>query len=494
MVLFVMFYQLRTYRRLRHFKGPPSAAWFEFWHINAIMSLRSHEKYRDVTDKYGSIARIGPNDIITTSPDLLLHMSSVRSAYNRALWYNRASRIEPGRDHIFSTVDDDLHMKRRKQMSPGYSGKENPGLEASVDEMIVEFVQLIRSRYISTTEKSKPMDLARKVQFLTLDVISLIGFGKPFGMLQQDADVDGYIAGFEKVFPSITAACAWGFLPVLQWPPLAKLIGPSEKDRSGVGKLMGTLRRLVDDRLAKPLDGRSDMIAAFTRQGLEREELFTETFLQLIAGSDTTATTIRSVMLYIITHRRVYQKLQSEIDNAVASGLVLRDGGVITKSQAEALPYLNATIREGMRIHPPVTDIVPKVVPAGGDTVLVDGKSVYLPGGTAVGYCVLGLNRRKDLFGDDVEQFRPERWLIDEGPSAPARFDAMKRTTDLIFGHGRYQCLGKPIAWMEMNKAIFELVRNFEWAIACPEKPWVSKNYMGIFLQREMWVTVTERV
>jgi cytochrome P450 len=69
---------------------------------------------------------------------------------------------------------------------------------------------------------------------------------------------------------------------------------------------------------------------------------------------------------------------------------------------------------------------------------------VFLPGGTNVGYCVLGLNRNKEIFGDDVKMFRPERWLTeDEGKST-----AMKRTTGLIFGYGKYQCLGKPIAWL----------------------------------------------
>lgn len=43
----------KTYKRLSHFKGPFGAGWWEVWHIRAILSLRSHEKYREVTDKYG---------------------------------------------------------------------------------------------------------------------------------------------------------------------------------------------------------------------------------------------------------------------------------------------------------------------------------------------------------------------------------------------------------------------------------------------------------
>ena len=69
----------------------------------------------------GSIARIGPNDLLTSSPELLAHMSAVRTPYTRAAWYYRATRVEPGKDHIFSQVDEEKHMKRRQQMAAGVS-------------------------------------------------------------------------------------------------------------------------------------------------------------------------------------------------------------------------------------------------------------------------------------------------------------------------------------------------------------------------------------
>ncbi|KAF2727110.1 benzoate 4-monooxygenase cytochrome-like protein P450 [Polyplosphaeria fusca] len=484
--------KVRTYMRLRQFKGPFSTGWSEVWHVRAILSLRSHEKYREVTDKYGPISRIGPNDLITTSPELLMQMNTVRSPYTRAAWYNRSSRVEVGKDHIFSLIDEDKHTKRRQQMSPGYSGKENLSLEPSIDGRVQDLVELIRSKYISTPAQTKPMDLARKFQYLALDVISLIGFGKTFGHLKVDSDVDNFIAATEAGFPRITLTCAIGSLPILQWPPIARLISPSENDKTGLGRMMAMFRRLVEDRLTTSTDKRSDMMASFMRHGLSKDEVITEAFLQIIAGSDTTATTMRSVMLYIISHPRVYKRLQAEIDHAVESGL-LGSSAIISEAQAKTLPYLNAVIREGIRIHPPVTDIVPKVVPKEGDTVSINGESIFLPGGTNIGYCVLGLNRSKALFGDDVDLFRPERWLVEDDKDSAVRIEAMKRTTEMMFGYGKYQCLGKPIAWMEINKALFELMRHFDWAIERPEKPWTSANYIGIFFQRDMWVTITER-
>jgi len=139
----------RRYVRLRHFDGPWSTGWCEARHTLAMLSFKSERWYKEVTDKYGkrnntryhhvqlllndlfvvhraltiagSIARIGPNDLLTSSPELLAHMSAVRSPYTRTAWFNRATRVEAGKDHIFSQIDEKKHAKRRQQMAAGVS-------------------------------------------------------------------------------------------------------------------------------------------------------------------------------------------------------------------------------------------------------------------------------------------------------------------------------------------------------------------------------------
>jgi cytochrome P450 len=301
------------------------------------------------------------------------------------------------------------------------------------------------------------MDLAVKIQYFTTDVIGLIGWGTPFGMLKKDSDVNDYLKSIDEALPGLLMACALGLLPILQWPPLARLLAPSESDERGLGKLMGSLRCLVNKRLAKPTGRRTDMIAAFLRNGLDKDQIFTEAFLQLVAGSDTTATAIRCIMRWVVLHPCVYQKLQKEIDHTVAAGLVPDSAAIVPKAQAENLPYMNAVIRECMRIFPPVANLVPKVVPEGGDTIVIDGEHIFLPAGTNIGHNVLALCRNKAIFGNDVDEFRPERWIAGEKKDDGSDLDAMKRVTDIIFGYGKYQCLGKAIAWMEINKVIFEV-------------------------------------
>ena len=71
------------------------------------------------------------------------------------------------------------------------------------------------------------------------------------------------------------------------------------------------------------------------------------------------------------------------------------------------MPYLQAIIKEGLRIWPPVVGLMAKEVPKGGDVF----KGQYLPEGTHIGYCAWGIFRRKDIWGEDAQEYRPERWL-----------------------------------------------------------------------------------
>lgn len=184
-----------------------------------------------------------------------------------------------------------------------------------------------------------------------------------------------------------------------------------------------------------------------------------------------------------MTNPRVYRRLQVEIDNYVKNTKLPHDQ-VISSKNAETLPYLQAVIREGLRIWPPVTGLLPKKVPPKGDTI----NGVFVPGGTEIGYCAWGVHRNPAVFGADADLFRPERWLEADG----AKLANMKKTIELIFGYGKYQCLGQNIAWMELNKIFFELMRNFEWNIVDPTKPWESGN-VGLWLQHDLWVRISER-
>jgi len=82
------------------------------------------------------------------------------------------------------------------------------------------------------------MDLASKLQFLTLDVISDVGLGHSFGDLTADADVNEYVKSSEEGLLIATISFGLGISWIREVPWLGKLVSPSEKDEKGYGKMM----------------------------------------------------------------------------------------------------------------------------------------------------------------------------------------------------------------------------------------------------------------
>jgi cytochrome P450 len=148
----------------------------------------------------------------------------------------------------------------------------------------------------------------------------------------------------------------------------------------------------------------------------------------------------------IVATPRAYKALQIELDRNAASL-----SNPVQESEARALPYLQACIREGLRLYPPSVAGLYKRVPKGGDVV----SGVWLPEGTDIGACIWTLNRRKEIWGDDALSYRPERWLeMDE-----EQYTTMSSIVELTFGTGKYTCLGKAIALAELNKSLAEVSR-----------------------------------
>ena len=125
----------------------------------------------------------------------------------------------------------------------------------------------------------------------------------------------------------------------------------------------------------------------------------------------------------------------------------------------------------------------------------VEGKEVFIPGGTYIGYSAWTMHRNnRTLYGKDANVFRPERWLLDESiPEERERLARMTKTNDMIFGYGRWLCLGRNIALIEIHKCIFELFRHFDFALTNPHEPWKTFNSLGLWEIRDMWVDVTAR-
>ncbi|KAI2622780.1 cytochrome P450 [Hypomontagnella submonticulosa] len=476
--------------KLRHIKGSWATKLSEIPHTRAILSEECQNWYAEVNKNYGPIAHVSPRILATSSPELWVRINA-HPGYTRSDWFYRSARFDWRRDNVFSQIDVQKHELRRKQMIAGYSGRENATLENDIDICISQLLHLIRSNYAG---KSKLIDLAEKLQFLTLDVISTIGFGKCFGLLDADDDPHEYVKTTEDGLRNVNRQMALGTWRLNLIIPKTK---PDPATATGFEKMLLFCFAVVDAREkafkeqeALGIVEKADMLTSFMKNGLLGDQLKAEVLLQIVAGSDTTAGGLRGMMLYILTNPRVYKKLLAEIEGAVQSGKVPPTPEIISYNQAKQLVYLQAVIREVIRIFPPLNDPLARDTPPDGDTITIEGQEVYLPGGVSVIPSFIPMFRNTDVYGEDVDMFRPERWLDEPDKE---KLDRMKWVNDLMFGHGKYLCLGKGVAMMEMSKALFELLRNFDWGLSNPEKPWKMANFLGLRAISDMWVCVEER-
>jgi cytochrome P450 len=243
---------------------------------------------------------------------------------------------------------------------------------------------------------------------------------------------------------------------------------------------MATAKRVVAERFREEQMDKPDMLGSFVSHGLSQQEAEAESLVQIIAGSDTTASALRTIMADVMTNLDVYRRLQSEIDQGIADG---RISTPITDAEARKLPYLEGCIKEGLRIWPPITGVMPRI---SDQDATVCG--VHVPAGTNVAWSAHAALRDKEVFGADADFYRPDRWIR----ATEEEYRLMDNSVDLCFGSGRWGCLGRPIAMIELNKMVPELLRRFDFAALNTAQPIVNKFY-GVLIQQDLIVQITKR-
>ncbi|KAK2617023.1 hypothetical protein QQS21_000114 [Conoideocrella luteorostrata] len=493
--------------RLRHIKGPPAAAWTSLWLVYKTRSGQLFYDLASICNQYGMlhtsccvplriscptaryranqatptgpIARIAPNIVVCGDAGEVRRMWGVRSQFDRALWY-KGFQLDPPRDCTLSIRDNDAHAVLRSKLVPGYSGKDVPGLHKSVDRGVARFIRLIEDKYLSSHSVYRPVDLARKFQYMTLDIISSIAFGEPFGFMDEDDDKFGYIQTTEDTVPMMQMFAIVPWLVALLQSPICKAMMPSETDTVGLGPIMAIAKRIVGERYGPAAIERRDMLGSFVSHGLDQRDAESESLVQILAGSDTTATALRTIVVNVVTNRRIFTHLQREIDDGIAGGLI---SSPIAEAEARKLPFLQACIKEGFRIWPPITGIMPRI--SATDATLC---GVHIPSGTNVAWSAKAVLHSTDVFGSDADIYWPDRWLTADRE----RLQVMENTVDLCFGQGRWGCLGRSIALLELNKIIVELLRRFDFSIVNAERP-IKNAFTGVLIQSQLYMRVSRR-
>ncbi len=327
--------------------------------------------------------------------------------------------------------------------------------QGKVDQAIEVMVEQMRRKHGET------VDLGVWLQLFAFDVVGGLTFSKRFGFLEAGAD-DG---SFRKIEGALQSAAWVGQMPWIYW--LNDYLQPIFGNRLGIAARHGSIRNFA----AHQVDSRKDKSDAKYRDILSRlfevqkekpKEMNDNAVLSMatsnvFAGSDTTAISLRSIIYYLLKNPDCKKKFIAEIDERKKQGKL---SDPVTLEEANDMPYLQACMSEGLRLHPAVGMSLPRVVPEGG--IEIDNK--HIPAGTIIGVNPWIVHRDEAIFGENVEAYRPERWLETDRADMDRFFFA--------FGGGARMCLGRNISWMEMSKLVPTLFSKFDLQLADPEASW----------------------
>lgn len=247
-----------------------------------------------------------------------------------------------------------------------------------------------------------------------------------------------------------------------QLKPYAKYLPDPffSRGMAAVENLAGIAIARVSERLANPSD-RVDLLARLMEgrdengDKLGREELTAEALTQLIAGSDTTSNTSCALLYHCLCNPPVVRKLQAELDAA------LPDPDVVPAfAQVKDLPYVDAVIKETMRIHSTSSLGLPRLVPPGpGITIsssLDPADTHHFPPGTVLSVPAYTIHHSSTIWGPDADMFRPERW---------EHVTDKQKAAFVPFSYGPRACVGRNVAEMELALIVATVFRRYEFEL-----------------------------
>ena len=217
-----------------------------------------------------------------------------------------------------------------------------------------------------------------------------------------------------------------------------------------------------------------DLLSKFMQAKTDRPEFFNDQLVMTMAvsmafaGSETTAISLSAVFYYLLKNPRCMKMLIQELDEKGLAGYFKdNENGVVTWTESQGLPYLDACVKEAFRLHPAPGLPLERVVPEQGAEIA----GHFVKGGTIVGCSAWVLHRRKEVFGEDVDVYRPERWLVDGSKDKDSEERRIKEMggTMLQFGMGARTCIGKNISLLEIYKLVPTVLRRFEVGQSPPQ-------------------------
>lgn len=320
----------------------------------------------EVHEKYGPIARVGPNHLAVDGSigwsEIYGHKRANHPEFGRIPGF-----FDPAQNgiHNIFTADRENHRRQRRLMAHAFS--ESAMYEQ--EPLIKGYIDLLISRLKELATSKQPVDAVKWYNYITFDIIGDLAFAEPFNCL-SNSNMHPWVA---IIFSGIKAGSVLRFL--LQYPLLGPLIRMTfgkellkRREEHNALAVEKTKRRIA---LGPAGNNRRDFLAYMLRyndeKGMSESEILNNSESLIVAGSETTATLLSGLTYYLVQNPQAMERLTEEIRTSFSSE------EQITIRSTAPLPYLHACIEEGLRVYPPAAETPPRMSP--GD--YIHGK--YIP-------------------------------------------------------------------------------------------------------------------
>ncbi|KAI0002159.1 cytochrome P450 monooxygenase [Russula compacta] len=484
---------------LRSFPGPWVAQFSDLWLGRVARQGHRSQVVHEMHQKYGTFVRIAPNHLSISDPAALQLVYAHGNGSLKSNFYDAFVSITRG---LFNTRDRVAHTRKRKIISHIFSQKSVLQFEPYVKSYVRSFIQQW-DRLCAGGAKGLQgddgeggwrgrdgrvwLDCLPWFNYLAFDIIGDLAFGSPFGMIAAAKDSAPVAKSHEQgisVYGQEATKCetisipaikilndrgefsaAMGVLPPWLRPIVKRYIPWYSRGSAAVRNLAGLAVAAVAKRFASPayrVDLLSKLQEGQDEDGnpMGREELTAEALTQLIAGSDTTSNSSCAITYYLAANPDVQRKLQQELDEALGN----EDDPDTSFENVKNLPYLNAVINEALRLHSTSGIGLPRLVPQGGMTI----QGHFFKEGTVLSVPSYTIHRDREVWGDDVGVYRPERWFERDN-------DVIQKTFN-PFSYGPRACVGRNLAVLELLIIISSVFRRYEIVLEHPDEPFATRE------------------
>lgn len=345
-----------------------------------------------------------------------------------------------GDQSVLFETDKAKHALMRRlagqSMSPAELRKAVPRIQATAENVIDTYL-------IDTFHNDKSVKMENVMDAYTIDIAR----NQILGLQIDDDEI-------EKFRQNTDIWIRGMFNPLMIIPGIPNFIRKRTKASRAREYLVSKVEeRLEDLATSNESDGSSlgAMFFAIDEDGkkLSREELIDNALVLILAGTETSSSTLTVASLLLGLHPKIYQRLQKEQQDLQA-----KYGDAITQEQLnEECPYLDAVIRETMRIKP-IDGMAERRTE---ETLVLDGmqvpKKTWIYSNIRQTHTDDPTTYLKDGSHMDIYKgFNPDRWLNDE--TKPSEW--------MGFGEGKRRCLGERLALCEMKIFLAALVRKVD--------------------------------